>query len=88
MHYVVVEYFRRRRMEWTTFLSRLALLSGRRERTDTTETIYIQANERDKKLMEALDAACQEVTKRRTTYKGRLLRYVLEWPKTAKAGAS
>jgi hypothetical protein len=88
MHYVVVEYFRRRRMEWTTFLSRLALLSGRRERTETTETVYIQANERDKELMEALEAACQEITKRRITYKGRLLRYVLEWPNGATAGAS
>lgn len=88
MHYVVVEYFRRRRMEWTTFLSRLALLSGRRERTETTETVYIQANERDKKLMEALEAACHEVTKRRITYKGRLLRYVLQWPEGARAGAS
>ena len=43
MHYVVAEFFKRRKMEWTTFLSRLALLPGRRERTETTETIYIQA---------------------------------------------
>jgi hypothetical protein len=84
MHYVVVEFFKRRKMEWTTFLSRLALLPGRRERTETTETIYIQANDRDKKLMGALDAACREATKRQITHNGRLLRYVLVWPKGTK----
>jgi hypothetical protein len=80
VHFVVVEYFPHRPMEWTTFLSRLALLPGRRETTQTAVTTFIEANDRDVRLMEALENACKRINKRRLLYKGRRLRYVIEWP--------
>ena len=82
VHFVVVEYFKDRPMTWRTFLSRLALLSGRRETTETTITTFIQANDRDLELMEALEKACQRINRRRLIYKERRLRYVVEWPES------
>lgn len=83
VHFVVVEYFPHRPMEWMTFLSRLALLPGRRETTETTVTTFIQANDRDLELMKALEKACGRINRRRLTYKDRRLRYVLEWPESS-----
>ena len=80
VHFVVVEYFPHRRMEWSTFLSRLALLSGRRETDERTVTTYIEANERDRKLMEALEAACERINNRKLKYNNKYLRYIVEWP--------
>ena len=67
-------------MAWVTFLSRLALLPGRRETTETTVTTFIEANDRDREFMTALDKACARINRRRLTYKDRRLRYVVEWP--------
>lgn len=80
VQFVVVEYFPHRRMEWTTFLSRLALLSGRRETDEKTVTTYIEANERDRKFMEALEKACERINGRKLKYKDKYLRYIVEWP--------
>ncbi|MFC1482607.1 helix-turn-helix domain-containing protein, partial [Myxococcota bacterium] len=63
-HFVVVEYFPHRPMLWATFLTRLALLPGRREITADAITTYIQANPRDRDMMEALQGACEIVNKR------------------------
>jgi len=84
VHFVVVEYFPHRPMEWATFLSRLALLPGRRETTETTVTTFIEANNRDTEFMTALDQACERINRRRLTYKDRRLRYVVEWPELAR----
>ncbi len=80
VHFVVREYFPHRPMEWRTFLSRIALLPGRRETTDEKITIYIQANTRDRDMMEALDKACQRINTRKLERDGKQLRFVLERP--------
>jgi len=80
VHFVVVEYFPHRPMQWMTFLGRLSLLPGRRETTETTVTTFIEANDRDTEFMTALDKACDRINRRRLTYKDRRLRYVVEWP--------
>ena len=80
VHFVVREYFPHRPMEWRTFLSRIAMLPGRRETTDDQVTVYIAANTRDRELMGALDEACQLINARKPERDGKLLRYVLEWP--------
>ncbi len=79
-HFVIVEYFPNRPMLWSTFLSRLALLPGRRETTANTITTYIQANHRDRKLMAAMQEACALINQRQINKGNRTLRYVLEWP--------
>ncbi len=86
VHFVVVEYFPHRPMEWATFLSRLALLPGRRETTETMVTTFIEANDRDTELMMALENACVRINRRRLTYKDRRLRFVVEWPELARGG--
>jgi hypothetical protein len=83
VHFVVVEYFPHRPMEWATFLSRLASLPGRRETTETTVTTFIKANDRDLDMMKTLEKACGRINRRRLTYKDRRLRYVLEWPESS-----
>ena len=85
VHFVVVEYFPHRPMEWGTFLARLALLPGRRETTETTVTTFIEANDRDREFMTALDKACARINRRRLTCEGRRLRYVVEWPEAGRA---
>lgn len=79
IHFVVKEYFPSRPMEWRTFLSRIAMLRGRRETTGETITVTIRANERDLEMMQALERACGRINKRKLTRDGRRLRYLLEW---------
>jgi len=79
-HFIVVEYFPHRPMQWATFISRLALLPGRRETTVDTTTTYIEANIRDRDMMVALEDACKIINARRLTQGGRTLRYAVEWP--------
>jgi len=79
-HFVVVEYFPHRPMLWATFLSRLALLPGRRETTAEAITTYIQANPRDRELMASLEAACELINQRQLNKGSRTLRFVVEWP--------
>jgi hypothetical protein len=79
-HFVVVEYFPNRPMLWATFLSRLALLPGRRETTTDAITTYIQTNPRDRELMASLEAACEIINQRQLNKGSRTLRFVVEWP--------
>jgi hypothetical protein len=79
-HFVVVEYFPHRPMLWATFLSRLALLPGRRETTGDAITTYIQANPRDREMMAALEQACENVNQRQLNKGGKTLRFVVVWP--------
>jgi hypothetical protein len=79
-HFVVVEYFPHRPMLWATFLSRLALLPGRRETTVDAITTYIKANPRDRDMMVALEAACEIVNQRQLNKGSRKLRFAVEWP--------
>jgi hypothetical protein len=67
-------------MLWATFLSRLALLPGRRETTAEAITTYIQANPRDRALMTSLEAAREIINQRQLTKGSRTLRFVVEWP--------
>lgn len=80
VHFVAVEYFPHRPLQWSTFLSRIAMLPGRRETTEDTITVFIYGNERDLKLMKALEIACHRINKRDLVRDGFLLRYELEWP--------
>jgi len=81
VHFIAVEYFPHRPIEWATFLSRIARLPGRREFTAERDTVFIYGNRRDLKLMKALDRACQRINERALVDSGgRRLRYVLEWP--------
>jgi hypothetical protein len=79
IHFVIVEYFPHRPMEWTTFLYRLATIPGRRETTGGTITTTFHANPRDVDLMNALAMACQRMNKRRLKWGQRQLRYKVEW---------
>jgi hypothetical protein len=79
-HFIIVEYFHHHPMLWSTLLSRLALLPGRRETTADLITTYIKANPRDRELMMALQAACERVNQRQLKQGSRMLRYVVEWP--------
>ncbi|MEE8286462.1 MAG: hypothetical protein V3R72_07170 [Gammaproteobacteria bacterium] len=80
VHFVVAEYFSDRPLEWATFLSRIAMLPGRRETTTDTVTVVIYGNRRDVKLMQALARACQSINKRHLVHEDKRLRYVVEWP--------
>ena len=88
LQFFVREYMPHRRIEWATFLSRIAVLPGRRETTDHTVTTFIHGNRRDVELMTALDKACQGINERRLNYKGKLLQYRVDWPEGPPEGWS
>ncbi len=80
VHFISVEYFPHRPLEWSTFLSRITTLPGRREITADTITVITYANERDLKLMKALAIACQRINERNLVHDDYRLRYEVEWP--------
>jgi hypothetical protein len=80
VHFIAMEYFPHRAIEWATFLSRIALLPGRRETSRDRVTVFIYGNHRDLKLMESLAKACVRINKRKLVHNGRRLRYEIEWP--------
>jgi hypothetical protein len=80
IHFIAVEYFAHRPIEWATFLARIATLPGRRETTADCITVYIYGNRRDIELMRALHGACCNINKRQLTKDGKRLRYAVEWP--------
>jgi len=80
VHFITVEYFEHRPLEWATFLDRIATLPGRRETTADCVTVYIYGNRRDIPLMRDLHRACCNINERELTKDGKRLRYAVEWP--------
>lgn len=78
VQFAIREYFPTRPMELRTFLKRVAMLPGRREKTDTCETIVIYRNPRDQEMMEALENACDRINERNLTKDGCKLLFKLE----------
>lgn len=88
LQFLVRTFFGGMKIDLLTFANHILLLQGVRIRTDTTETIRLQAHRRNPGMMAALEKACDLFNALRHHHDGRLIRFEVFWPPGTKGHAT